>query len=442
MAAHRALAEDDEVPRQDVRALDRDAHGNHLVGAADVVLRPEHDALAALHVHRVVRDHAAELGDVVLEDAGGHGGPLAAVDRAGRHRARRVHDVGARGHARDHGLDALELADRQVELAADARVGGGGIDAALGAAGRDRGQRDATPDGQLLDQHAPALARHLRPADDRVQRHEHVLALDRPVLERAVQRKVATADRDAGRIARHQRDGDAVVGLVAADQLVRVEQAEGEADDGRDRRERDVALREIEADAERLAALVQAAADDAGVRHRARIRADARAGEAEAGDLLTAREPRQEVLLLLLRAVVQEQLRRSERIRHDDGRGDRARAARDLHDDGRVRVGGELEPAVLLGDDHRPEALLLDEVEDLGRKVRAAVRDVPVVDHPAEFFAGPVDEGLLFRRQCRRLRRQELWPVRAAGEELAVPPDRAGLERLALGRGHGRQASA
>jgi hypothetical protein len=42
-------------------------------------------------------------------------------------------------------------------------------------------------------------------------------------------------------------------------------------------------------------------------------------------------------------------------------------------------------------------------VEDFWRKVGAPVRDVPVVDHAAEFFAGPVDEGLLFRRECRRL---------------------------------------
>ena len=439
MAAHRALAEDDQAPRQDVRALDRDADRHHLVAAAEVILRPEHDALAALHVHRVVRDRARELRRVVLQDARRHRRPFAAVDRAGRHRARGVDDVGARGHARDHGLDALEAPDRQVELPADARVGAGRVHGALAAAGRDGRQRDAAADRELLDQHAPALARHRRPADDRVERHEHVLAADRPVLERPVQREVPPADRDAGRVARHQRDRDAVVVLVAAEQPVGIEQPEREADQRRDRRERDVALREVEADAGDLAALVHPLADDAGVRDRARVRSRARAGQAEAGDLVAAREARQIVVALFLRAVVHQQFGRPERVRHDHGRGDGSGAARDLHDDGGVRVRRELEAAVLLGDDHRPEAFLLDEVEDFGRQVGAAVRDVPVVDHPAELFAGPVDERLFLRRERRRLGRQQLVPVGSAGEQLAVPPDGAGLERLALGVRHRRQ---
>ena len=62
------------------------------------------------------------LGDVVLQHRRRHRRLLAAVDRAGGDRARRVHDVGVAGHAREHRFDALELADRQVELPADARV--------------------------------------------------------------------------------------------------------------------------------------------------------------------------------------------------------------------------------------------------------------------------------------------------------------------------------
>jgi hypothetical protein len=61
-------------------------------------------------------DHAAHLGDVVLEHGRGHGGLFAAVDRAGGDAARRVHDVGVAHHARDDLLHALELADRHVEL--------------------------------------------------------------------------------------------------------------------------------------------------------------------------------------------------------------------------------------------------------------------------------------------------------------------------------------
>jgi len=47
MAAHRALAEDDEAPRQDVGAFHGNGDGNHLVTTSQIVLRPHADALAA-----------------------------------------------------------------------------------------------------------------------------------------------------------------------------------------------------------------------------------------------------------------------------------------------------------------------------------------------------------------------------------------------------------
>ena len=42
------------------------------------------------------------------------------------------------------------------------------------------------------------------------------MAAHRPVLERAVEREVATADLQARRVARHERQRDAAIGLVAA----------------------------------------------------------------------------------------------------------------------------------------------------------------------------------------------------------------------------------
>src|SRR4029077_6678352 len=204
-------------------------------------------------------------------------GALAAVDGAGGYRARGVDRVGETHHAGDHRLDALEFADGHVELLADARVGTGGPPRSLGAAGGAGGQRDAPPHRQLLDQHAPAAAGHLRAADDAVEWHEHVLALNRSVLEGNVERKMAPPDRDAGRLAWNERAGDADVGLLA-EQLVGVEHAEREPDDRGDGGERDVALGEIEFEAEHLAPLVEAAADDAGIRDRPGIGAGARAG--------------------------------------------------------------------------------------------------------------------------------------------------------------------
>ena len=442
MAADRALAEDHQAAGQDVRALDRDRDRHHLVAAAEVVLRAEADALAAVHVHRVVRDLAAELRAVVLEHRGRHRRLLAAVDRAGGDRACRVHDVGSAGHAGECRLDALELADRLAELLADPCIGRRGVDRRLGAAGRVRRQRDAAADRELLHQHAPALARHLRPADDAVERQEHVLARERPVLERHVEREVATSDRDAWRAARYQRAGDAVVGLVAAEQLLGVVEPEREPDHGRDRRQRDVALREIEPEADDLTTFVRAAADDARVGDRGGVGTRARPGEREAGDVVAARESRQVMVLLFLGAVVQQQFRGAERVRHGHRRGHRGAAARELHQHARMRVGRELEAAVSLRDDHREEAFLLQEVPHVRRHVRAAVRDVPVVDHPAQLLARSVDERLLLRGEPRRLRGQQLRPVRLAAEDLAVPPDGARLERLALRVGHRGQHAA
>ena len=102
-------------------------------------------------------------------------------------------------------------------------------------------------------------------------------------------------------------------------------------------------------------------------------------------------------------------------------------------------IGRVFEAAVLLLDDHREEALALQEIPDFLRHVATSVGDVEVVDHPAQFFAGSVDEALLFGSQHRRLGRQQLRPVRLAGEQLAVPPDGAGFEGFALGLRHRRQ---
>jgi hypothetical protein len=38
------------------------------------------------------------------------------------------------------------------------------------------------------------------------------------------------------------------------------------------------------------------------------------------------------------------------------------------------------------------------------REIGAPMRDVPVVDHPAQLFAGAVDERLLLSGQARRRR--------------------------------------
>ncbi len=193
MAAYGPLAEDDQAARQDVGAFDRDADRHDLIAARQIIVGSQANALAAVHVHRIVGNHAAEFGGVIFQHGGRHRRFFAAVDRACRDRARCVHDVAARRHAREHLLDTLEAADGHVELAANARVCGRGVDGRLRAAGGARGQRDTAAHRQLLHQHAPPLARHLKAADDGVDGHEHIVSLNGPVLERHIHAESAAA---------------------------------------------------------------------------------------------------------------------------------------------------------------------------------------------------------------------------------------------------------
>src|SRR3569833_4123403 len=90
--------------------------------------------------------------------------------------------------------------------------------------------------------------------------------------------------------------------------MVRIVQLEGETQYRGDRPQGDVALVPIESDAEGWFALELAAADAAGIGDGACIRPGLGSGECEARHLFAARAPRQEIGLLLLGAVIEQQL--------------------------------------------------------------------------------------------------------------------------------------
>ena len=171
-----------------------------------------------------------------------------------------------------------------------------------------------------------------------------------------------------------------------ADQVIGIVELEGEPQHGRDRPERDVALVPIEPDADDLAALVGAAAHDAGIHHRGRVRSGFRAGQAEARDFAGVGETRQPVILLRLGAELMQQLARAERVRNHGGHGDRDRAGRELANDLRMRVGGKPEAAIGLRNDHRKELVRLEIGPDLGRQVAQLPGDGPIVEHPAQLL--------------------------------------------------------
>ncbi len=221
--------------------------------------------------------------------------------------------------------------------------------------------------------------------------------------------------------------------------MLGIVELEREPEHGRDRRQRDVALVPVEPNPDDLAAFPGALADDAVVDERGRVGADARRRQREARHLFAAREPRQPVLLLLVGAVVQQELGRPERVRHADRRRRHGAARGNLGEHHRARERREAEAAVLARDDHREELVLLEELPDVRRHVGELVRDLPIVEQAAELLGRAVEKRLLLGRQLRRRQVLEPAPVRHAREELAVPPDVAGFERLLLGLRHARQ---
>ena len=438
VAQNRALAEDHQRAGHDVGALDRDRDRRGLPGAAQVVLRAEDDALAAVHVHGVADQLARHLGAVVLGDGGRHRRQFAAPHRRGRGFRQRADGVGVAGDAAQRLFDAFEAADRQAELLADAGVGAGDHRAHLAAAGGGGGQGDRAADRQAFDQHLPALAGHFFAADQLRQRNEDLFAAHRAVLERGIQRHRAAAHFHAGGVARQQGQGDADVGLVA-EQLVRVVHAERQADQAGHRRQGDVALVEGELDAQHVGAVPLALADHAVVGDRGGVGAGPRAGQAEAGHFTAIGQTRQVVVLLLLGAVMHQQFARAQRVRHAD-RGRHHRGHRgQLLDDLVVGQRREAQAAVFLRNDQAEEFVLLDEVPQLGLQVGVHVGDFPVVHHRAQFFDRTVQEGLLLGGQGRLGLAQQLVPVRFAGEQLAFETHGAGLQRGALGGRQRRQ---
>ena len=262
MAADGALPELDQAAGHDIRAFDRDADRQGAVRGAEVIVRAVLHALAAVHVHGVVDHHAQPFGRLLLHDGGDHRRLVAVIDAGAGETARGVEQIGGRGHAAEPLLDRRKAADRLMELLADAGIGAGRVRGEGGAGRRQRRQRNAAPGRERAHQHLPAFA-HLRDAaDDVVERDEDIATAGRAVLERLQRRQMPAADLDAGQIGRHQRDRDADV-VAVADQVIGIVELERKTDQGRDRRQRDVALIPVEPDAEHLAPLPGAAADHA-----------------------------------------------------------------------------------------------------------------------------------------------------------------------------------
>ncbi|CFU09251.1 Uncharacterised protein [Bordetella pertussis] len=439
VGADRSLAEYDQAARQDIGALDRDGDGHRAIQIAEIVRRTVDHRLAGVHVHRVVDRLAHALGGVVFHDGGDHRRLVPLVQRRAGQAARGLDQIGVARQPRQLLLHTLELADRDAELAADTRVHAGGARADHGRRGRQRRQRDAAAGGQRAHQHLPALAGARRSADQGLDRHEDIAAAVGAVLEYLHGRQMAPADFHAGRLGGHQRHRNADIGRTAQ-QALEVGQLERQAQHRGHRPQRDVALVPVQAYAQHLASIHHLAAHHAGVGHGGRVRAGLGAGQAEARHLGAVGQARQPEFALLGRAELQQQLARSERIRHHHGHPRRDRISRNAPHHLRMRIRRKAQAAVLLGNDHAEKALRFHELPDRLGQIAARPGDVPFVQHGAQLRHRAIDEALLGGRQLGRRHIQQLAPIGIAGEQVGVPPDIAGLDGLAFGvrhAGHG-----
>ena len=101
----------------------------------------------------------------------------------------------------------------------------------------------------------------------------------------------------------HQRQADAEV-LGIAKQAIRIVQTEGNADNRRAGRQRDVALIEIQADSEDFLAFVFILADEAQIRDGSSIGSCGRSGQAKTGNVLAAGQAGQKVIFLIIGSVM------------------------------------------------------------------------------------------------------------------------------------------
>ncbi len=220
--------------------------------------------------------------------------------------------------------------------------------------------------------------------------------------------------------------------------MIGVVQTESEADDRRHRRQRDVAFAPVQTHAEHPLSAKLTVRDDTGALGGGGIAAGLRAGQSEAWNFLARCQSRQVTAFLLFGPVMQQQLRRPERIRHHDGDAGNQAAAGDLGDDGRVRLRRETQAAVVLGDDHAEEAVLFEKRPDL-RWQLARLHDFPFFEHAAELLDRPGEKIFFFSRQGLCLKGKQRTPTRTPGEQLPVPPHGAGLKRYAFGVTEARQ---
>ncbi|MNI62458.1 hypothetical protein D3C73_1177820 [compost metagenome] len=131
---------------------------------------------------------------MIFHDGGKYRWFFAEHNTVGNQRRRGVHHVGVTGNTRQRFFNTFHLADRYFELATNMRIGTCCHGNRFHATCRVRWQRNAAPHRQTFHQHTPALTGHFRATDNVINRYKNIFTQRRTVLERDVQREVATTN--------------------------------------------------------------------------------------------------------------------------------------------------------------------------------------------------------------------------------------------------------
>ena len=290
-------------------------------------------------------------------------------------------------------LDTTKLGNGDAELLPDSGVG---TDAARdGPGGTDgaSGQTNATTLGQALHKHVPTEAAPFLAAQNGRHGDPYLLSLDGAVHESRIEGHVTGSHAQSLVIALKEGDGEALVALTL-EQAVGIAKVETKTNNASNGSESDVSLLEGGNDAQLAIALGDDAvrSDETGG-----IRTGMGTSKTEAWDESAIGQTGEEVFLLLLRAVSDEQLARSQTVGHGDGGvGIEALSGKLLQDRG-YGVGGEAEATPFLGNLHSEELLGTHVIPCLLGKV-AVDGYVVVIEKGAESLDLVVHEGLLFSR--------------------------------------------
>ncbi|MNE25829.1 hypothetical protein D3C80_1191710 [compost metagenome] len=318
MAADRPLAEDHHGTGQDIGTFYRDGDWRALVGTGQEVGFTQHDAFTAGDIHRINDGLLATVGTMVFHDGRQYRRFFALHQRIGDQRGGGIHHIGVTGNTCQRFFNPFHLTDRDFELAANMGVSAGRQSHRFQTASGVGRQSDTTANRQAFNQHPPTLTCHFWPANDVIDRDEHVVAAGWTILEWHVEREVTVADLYPWGVGWDQRTGDAG-GFVIAQQAAWVMQLEGQPQHGGNRCQSDIALVPGQAHAQHLFALPFAHAHGAYVRDGPGVGTCFWAGQCEARNFITARQAWQVVIFLFFSAVMLQQLAWAEGVWHADG---------------------------------------------------------------------------------------------------------------------------